>query len=172
MRWAQDQPLQLAQLFLLVFYSIPFPTPTNTLFASSTLTEHSTDFFTKLSKMSPRSFVITNSYFTAHHCIGKNKAVLQSTSLFFFYPQCQMAFYHLVIKCYLSTPFWNKLCFPSKTSFHHSLSPFARSPMNNLGSAGSSIDLYETSMISFPMKTHYLFLQFEWDPVYEEKHLL
>lgn len=96
--------LKAAQLFLLFFYSIPFLTPPNTLFASLTLTEHSTDIFTELTKMTPRSSVITHSYFTAYHCICEIKAVLQS-SLLCFYQQCQVAFYNLVMKCDLSTPF-------------------------------------------------------------------
>lgn len=86
--------------------------------------------------------------------------------------ECQMAVYHLVMKCDLFTPFCGKLCFFPETSFHHSLSPFIRSPMSNLGSTGSSIDVQETPAFSFPAKTHCLFLQLKRDPVYKEKHCM
>lgn len=86
--------------------------------------------------------------------------------------ECQMAVYHLVMKCDRFTPFCGKLCFFPETSFHHSLSPFIRSPMSNLGSTGSSIDVQETPAFSFPAKTHCLFLQLKRDPVYKEKHCM
>lgn len=104
------------------------------------------------------------------NCICEIKLFSKAHWFDFINSKCQMAFYHLVTKYNVSTPFWRKFCFSSETSFHHSLSPFATSPMNNLGSTGSGIDLQETPGISFFVKTHYLFLQFEWDSVYKEKH--
>lgn len=76
--------LSAAQLFPLFFYPIPFLTTPNSLFASLTLTAHSTGIFTELSKITLRSFVITNSYFIALHCICEIKAVLKSTPLCFY----------------------------------------------------------------------------------------
>lgn len=42
--------------------------------------------------------------------------------------------------------------------------------MNNLVSAGSDTDVQETAVLSFPAKTHCLYLQLKWDLVYKEKY--
>lgn len=84
--------------------------------------------------------------------------------------ECLVALDHLVMKRDLFTPFCCKFCFFLGTSFHHCLSPFPRSPMNNPGSTGCSTDVQQTAVFSFPEKTHCLYLQLKWDPVYKEQH--
>lgn len=84
MKWAHHwlySSTTISPIFLL--YSI-LNTTKYTSFSSLILSEHSTDILTDLSKITPRSSVIANSYFTAYNCICEIGAVLQSALLCFY----------------------------------------------------------------------------------------